>query len=123
VIPSFPFVNDGRADGTVGNPKPSERLTSKWNFEVQDQKLRRAATEFESILISTLWRSMKGSFDFDDSDSTDQGGSGFEDMAIQSMSQALSKSGGFGLGKLIIKHLEPYLEDQGQRQSQSVPKP
>jgi Rod binding domain-containing protein len=96
---------------SVTAPAPqteNAQTVSTRNSTVQEQKLRHAAAEFESILISTFWKSMKESFSLDDY-STDPGSSTFEDMGLQAMSQAVSKSGGFGLGNLIIKHLEPYL--------------
>jgi Rod binding domain-containing protein len=73
------------------------------------RKLRAAAAEFESLLISNLWKSMKSSFAAPDDDSTDPGHDTLEEMGIQAMCNAVGKAGGFGLGKLILKHLEPQL--------------
>lgn len=92
------------SDTAKGNNSPN---VSNRNSSVQEQKLRRAAVEFESILISTFWKSMKESFSTEDEDSSDPGHSTFEDMGIQAMAGAMSKAGGLGLGKLILKHLEP----------------
>ena len=80
---------------------------------VQEEKLRKSAAEFEAILISTFWKSMKDSFASDE-DASDPAHSTFEDMGIQAMAGAMSRAGGLGLGKLILKHLEPVLEASGK---------
>ena len=85
-----------------------------------DRKLRQAAGEFEGMLLSSLWKSMKSTFassDDDSDDSTDPAHDSLDDMSIQAMSNAVGKAGGLGLGKLILKHLEPIL---AQSQSQEA---
>jgi Rod binding domain-containing protein len=73
-------------------------------------KLRQAAVEFEGMLLSSLWKSMKSSFaSSDDDDSEDAAHDTLSDLSIDTMSNAVAKSGGLGLGKLILKHLEPLL--------------
>jgi Rod binding domain-containing protein len=72
------------------------------------QKLRQAAGEFEAMLLSNLWKSMKSSF-ADSNDSDDPAHETLDDMGIQAMSSAVGMAGGIGLGKLIIKYLEPRL--------------
>jgi Rod binding domain-containing protein len=76
------------------------------------QKLGKAAGEFESMLLSSLWKSMKSTFASSDDpsdDSDDPAHETLDDMGIQAMSSAVGKAGGLGLGKLILKHLEPML--------------
>jgi Rod binding domain-containing protein len=73
------------------------------------RKLEKAAAEFESMLLSNLWKSMKSSFASSDDESSDPGHDVLADMGIQAMSSAVAKTGGLGLGKLILKHLEPML--------------
>lgn len=74
-----------------------------------DHKLRKAAGEFESLLLSSLWKSMKSTFAAPDDDSTDPAHDTLENWGIDAMSSAVGKAGGLGLGKLILKHLEPLL--------------
>ena len=70
-------------------------------------KLRKAAAEFESTLISKLWKSMKSTFDDPtDEDSTDPSKEVLDDWGIQSMSTAMANAGGLGIGQLILKDLE-----------------
>jgi Rod binding domain-containing protein len=75
------------------------------------QKLHRATQEFEAMLIANFWKSMTESFSSGDEDSFDPGHSTWQDMGVQAMSEGLAKSGGFGLGKLILKHLEPLVQN------------
>ena len=70
-------------------------------------KLRKAAGEFESLLLSNLWKAMKSSFADSDDDATDPAHDTLENMGIDAMAGAVGKAGGLGLGKLILKHLEP----------------
>jgi len=74
----------------------------------QEQKLRKAAAEFESILLSSFWKSMKESFG-DSEESSDPAHDTLDDWGIQAMTTAMGKAGGLGIGKLILKHLEPAL--------------
>jgi len=92
---------------------------------VEEAKLRKAAADFESILLSTFWKSMKQSFAADDDDdSTDPAHDTLEDMGMQAMSTAVGKAGGLGLGKLILKHIAPELGDApGHLSGDATPKP
>jgi Rod binding domain-containing protein len=74
-----------------------------------ERKLHKAAGEFESLLLSNLWKSMKSSFADSDDDSTDPAHDTLENMGIDAMAGAVGKAGGLGLGKLILRHLEPLL--------------
>lgn len=78
-----------------------------------EKKLRAAAGEFEGMLLSSLWKSMKSTFASPDEDDTnDPAHDTLDDMGMQAMSNAVGKAGGLGLGKLILKHLEPVLAKQ-----------
>jgi Rod binding domain-containing protein len=74
-------------------------------------KLHQAAAEFESILLASLWKSMKGSFASPDEESSDPAHETLDDLGVQSMCAAVGKAGGLGLGRLILKHLEPQVSD------------
>lgn len=75
-----------------------------------EHKLRQAAAQFESLLLSNLWKSMKSSFaSDDDADSADPAHDALEDWGIEAMSSAVGKAGGLGIASLILKHLEPQL--------------
>jgi Rod binding domain-containing protein len=76
-------------------------------------KLRKAAGEFESILLESLWKSMKETFSDPDQDA-DSTLKSFDDWGIQAMASAVGNSGGLGIKNLILKHLEPTLSAGGQ---------
>lgn len=82
------------------------------------RKLRQAAAEFEGMLLSSLWKSMKSTFSTPDDDSSDPAHDTLDDWSTEAMSNAVGKAGGLGLGKLILKHLEPMLANS---QSQDAP--
>jgi len=75
--------------------------------EVAKQKIQKAAQEFEGMLLSALWKSMgenmKESLDGSDGDSSS---SSFVDMGLQAVGAAMAKSGGIGIGRMLVKSLE-----------------
>ncbi|MGH7868879.1 MAG: hypothetical protein ACREP9_14910 [Candidatus Dormibacteraceae bacterium] len=73
------------------------------------QKLEKAAGEFESILLASMWKSMKQSFGATEDESDPAHGT-LDDWGIEIMSGAVGKAGGLGIGKLIVDHLEPNKE-------------
>ena len=78
-----------------------------------DRKLRKAAGDFESILLASMWKSMKQSFGTSDSDfDADPAHGTLEDWGIEVMSSAVGRAGGLGIGKLILKHLEPHVHSE-----------
>jgi Rod binding domain-containing protein len=70
------------------------------------KKLHAAANEFESMLLTSLWKSFKES-SLDDSDSDDATGQTYQDFALQAMSSAVAAGGGFGIGRIIEQDLAP----------------
>lgn len=82
-----------------------------------ERKLKRAAGDFESILLASMWKSMKQSFGDSDTDESDPAHGTLEDWGIEVMSSAVGKAGGLGIGKMILKHLEPLVEEQDRPHS------
>jgi len=69
-------------------------------------KLRKAAQDFEAIMIDSLWGSMKdGSLGSDD-DLDDPTSSSMQQLGMQMVSGALAKAGGLGIGKMIVRELQ-----------------
>lgn len=83
----------------------------------EEKKLRKAAGDFESILLASMWKAMKESFNTSDSQESDPAHGTLEDWGIEVMSGAVGKAGGLGIGKLILKHLEPTLNSQADQKS------
>lgn len=75
-------------------------------------KLTKAAGEFESILLASLWKSMKETF-ADPEEDADPTMKSFDEWGIQAMASAVGNAGGFGIKNLIIKYLEPQLSGGG----------
>jgi Rod binding domain-containing protein len=99
--PSATLLNSSAAVAPATNAK------SKPVDSAEQQKLKKAAGDFESILLASMWKSMKQSFhDPDDPDSDPASGT-IEDWGIEVMSGAVGKAGGLGIGNMLIKHLEP----------------
>ena len=78
----------------------------------KEQKLRKAAGEFESLLLQNRWKSMKASFASDDGDASDPAHDTLDDWGIQAMSDAVGKNGGLGIGRMILKDLEPKITSE-----------
>lgn len=79
----------------------------------EEQKLRKAAGDFESILLASMWKSMKQSFGASESESDPAHGT-LDDWGIEVMSGAVGRAGGLGISKLILQHLEPALKHSAQ---------
>lgn len=72
-------------------------------------KLQKAAGEFESILLQTLWKSMKQTFSDPDDQDSDPTLEDFDNFGMQAMAGVVGNSGVLGIKRLILKHLEPTL--------------
>ncbi len=74
------------------------------------KKLRKAAQDFEGILISEMWEKFNEGF-ADFAGKTPLAGSDtMNSLAIQTLSSAIAKSGGLGIGKMLVHALEPTLD-------------
>ena len=118
MIPIQPLDQSSAASAQAATSVRStaSAIPSSPSVAVQQQKLRRAAAEFESILLSTFWKSMKESFTDSQEGSLDPAHGTLEDWGIQAMSTAVGKAGGLGLGRLILKQLEPRLHQKSENE-------
>ena len=70
-------------------------------------ELKKAASEFEGMLISTLWKGLlddpMGGLDSD----ADPASGSIQSLGMQAMSTAISASGGLGLAKMVERQLAP----------------
>lgn len=78
------------------------------------KKLRKAAQEFEGILISQLWGDFQTSLSSLSGDAPLAGSDTLNSLAIQTLSTALASRGGLGIGKMLVHQLEPSL-NRGQK--------
>jgi Rod binding domain-containing protein len=77
-------------------------------------KLRKAAGEFESILLESLWKSMKDTFSDAGNPDSDPTLESFNDWGIHAVASAVGSSGGLGIKNMILKYLEPTATAQEQ---------
>jgi Rod binding domain-containing protein len=69
------------------------------------KKLRKAAAEFEAMLISSWWSSMKNSGMSDGEDTTDPAKGTLDQLGMQAISSAISSGKGFGIGDMLVRGL------------------
>ncbi len=93
----------------VGAAPSATSTQSKPVDSPDEQKLKKAAGDFESILLASMWRAMKQSFGDNKEGESDPAHGMIEDWGIEVMAGAMGRAGGLGIGKLILKHLEPSL--------------
>ena len=75
------------------------------------RKLRKAAQEFEGILISQLLQDFH--FSSLGGDSPLAGSDTLNSLAVQTLSNSMAARGGFGIGQMLVRQLEPGL-NRGQ---------
>ena len=80
------------------------------------QKLRKAAQQFEGILISQLLGEFQMGFSSLTGDSPMAGSQTLNSLAVQTLSGAMASRGGFGIGRMLVHQLEPSL-NRGQQDS------
>jgi len=71
----------------------------------QAVKLRKAAREFEAMLLSSWWKSMKESGLPGGEDDSDPGKDTLDQLGMQAMSAAVAKGGGIGIAAMLVKSL------------------
>ena len=73
------------------------------------KKLRKAAQDFEAILISQLLADFKMGSSSLTGDTPLAGSDTLNSLAIQALSTALANCGGLGIGQMLVHQLEPSL--------------
>jgi peptidoglycan hydrolase FlgJ len=82
------------------------------------EKIRKAATDFEALMIGQMLKSVRESSFGGGWGTEDQTSSPAIDLAEQQIAQMLAANGGLGLARLIAKGL-----DQKKTQNQQQPEP
>jgi Rod binding domain-containing protein len=78
------------------------------------KKLVRAAQEFEGMLISQLLGDFKSGLSSFAGDGPLAGSDTLNSMAVQTLSGALARQGGLGIGRMLVHQLEPSLSRGGK---------
>ena len=73
------------------------------------RRLRKAAQEFEAILISQLLEDFKSGFSALTGDAPLAGSDTLNSLAIQSLYSTLASRGCLGIGRMLVHQLEPSL--------------
>ena len=68
-------------------------------------KLRKAAAEFEAMLLAKWWTSMKESGLSGDDDGTDPGKDTLDQMGVQALCSGVAKAGGVGIAAMLVRSL------------------
>lgn len=68
-------------------------------------KTEKAAREFESLLLTSLFDSLQRSFAFDPHDQT-PGADDYRLIGTRALAEAVAAGGGIGIAQLILRHLE-----------------
>jgi Rod binding domain-containing protein len=80
----------------------------------EHRKLRKAAEDFETILISELWQQFQSGMSSLSGGSQPAGSDTLNSLATQSLSSALAHRGGLGIAQMIVRQLEPTLNHGGE---------
>lgn len=70
----------------------------------QHQKLKKAAQDFEGMLLGSLWKSVGD--EMKESLEGDPAAGSFVDMGVQAVGNAMAKQGGIGIARMILKKME-----------------
>jgi Rod binding domain-containing protein len=80
------------------------------------KKLRKAAQEFEGILIAQLLGEFNMGFSTLGGGTPMAGSDTLNSLAIQTLSGAMARRGGFGIGAMLVHQLDPSLDREQQKQ-------
>ncbi len=83
---------------------PMSASPSKYAPPSAEAKLRKAAGEFESMLLSKWWSSMRES-GLGGLDETDPGHDTLDQLGMQALSTAVAGAGGIGIGAMLVRDL------------------
>jgi Rod binding domain-containing protein len=90
------------------NPtQPTPTLVPHKTFSVG--ALREKATEFEGILLAEMLQKMSACCGAPGSENSDSTGESFQSLATSALGGGLARSGGIGIGDLLVRSLSPGL--------------
>jgi Rod binding domain-containing protein len=105
-----------QADKLLLHPGPAATDSSK---------IEKSAKDFESILLGSWLQQAEQSFGSlpggDDDDDADAGKEQFQGIAMQSLGNAMTASGGIGIAKMIVKQLHTAADRQAAAATKTSP--
>jgi len=108
MLPNHSLTIGAAAQGSPAVANPAATQNSKPADTANEAKLKKAGGDFESILLASMWKSMKESFKDPNNPDSDPASGTLNDWGIEVMSGAVGKAGGLGIGKMIVKYLEAH---------------
>ena len=101
------FLSNPEVQTAPGHQKVASTGGSAENLA--HRKLRKAAQDFEGILISQLWDQLQMGFSSLPGSTSMAGSETLNSLAIQALSTALARRGGLGIGEMLVHQLAPSL--------------
>src|SRR3984957_20963809 len=98
----------GAVQNSTALASPAATENSSPKDTANETKLKKAGGDFESILLASMWKSMKESFKDPNNPDSDAASGTLNDWGIEVMSGAVGKAGGRGIGNMIVKYLEQH---------------
>jgi Rod binding domain-containing protein len=94
-----------QANSMISQPRPIGRIASpaEATDSPAEQKLRKAAADFEAMLLSKWWSAMRDSGLPGSEDESDAGRETLDQLGIETMSRAVANGGGLGLSSLLVR--------------------
>jgi Rod binding domain-containing protein len=86
-------------------------------------KLRKAAQEFEGMLISQLWGTFQAGFSSLTGDAPMAGSDTLNSLALQTLSTGLAARGGLGIARMMVDQLEPSLGQTNRGARRTIKNP
>jgi Rod binding domain-containing protein len=113
-VPAVSWIRPSPAHSLeAGSPAPSSSVYKAPDSKASDskdtpEKIRKAATDFEALLIAQMLKSAResGGGMTGDADEQDETNSTLVELGEQQLAQALSSSGGLGIANMVIAGLK-----------------
>jgi len=119
-------VSSSSADGTSNYASSKPRLPEPASSKSTpaNLKIEKSAKDFESILLGSWLQQAEQSFGTvpggDGDEDADAGKEQFQGMAMQSLGDSMTASGGIGLAKMIAKQLHKAEHAVEERQAKNM---
>jgi Rod binding domain-containing protein len=93
---------------STSTPLPTASLPDAKALSRNDvRKNEKAARDFEALLLTPVLDALQKTFAGDSEDSKSPGASDYRALGTQALAQSIADRGGIGIGKLILRHLQP----------------
>jgi Rod binding domain-containing protein len=105
---------DGRSAGEAASTTGPSKTAAGGRIDPGQAKLlklKKAATQFEAMLLEKWWSSMKES-GLGEEDDSDAGAGTLNNMGMQAMSMAIASAGGIGIAAMLVHSLQAEIAAQ-----------